>query len=192
MTKFLIKIKYRIFRIFFFLIKCIPRFFFGAFITKYLQNLKMFFLRRCGAKVGKNSFVRHDFFIINPHFLKIGDNSIIGDFARIYNFDLINIGDNVEIGPQLTMLSYDHIIEKPKLLSKQGTINKPIFINNNCYIGANVTILSGVTIREEVIVGAGSLVNRNLESGYIYAGVPVKKLKKISNYIKQNKNKISK
>ena len=58
-------------------------------------------------------------------------------------------------------------------------ISKNVIIASDCYIGANVTILGGVTIGERCIVGSCSLVNKSLEGGYIYAGVPAKKIRKI-------------
>ena len=48
------------------------------------------------------------------------------------------------------------------------------------WIGARVTILSDVKINDRVVIGAGSLVNKNLESGYLYVGTPVLPKKKLS------------
>ena len=59
-------------------------------------------------------------------------------------------------------------------------ISKEIKIGSNIWIGARVIILSGVKIDDRVIIGAGSLVNKNLETGYIYAAVPAEKIKKIN------------
>ena len=52
-------------------------------------------------------------------------------------------------------------------------------IGSDVWIGARVTVLMGAKINNRVVVGAGSLVNKDLESGYIYAGIPAKKIKKI-------------
>ena len=57
----------------------------------------------------------------------------------------------------------------------QGYVLKPIKISSNVWIGNNATIL-GVSIPDNVIVGAGSVVTHDLESGFIYAGNPVKKI----------------
>ena len=57
---------------------------------------------------------------------------------------------------------------------------KPINIGNDCWFGGNVTILPGVTIHDNVVVGAGSVVTHDLESGAIYAGNPAKKIRDIT------------
>jgi len=56
-------------------------------------------------------------------------------------------------------------------------INKKI--GNDCFIGANVTILPGITIGDRVVVGAGSVVTKNVESDTVVCGNPAKVLKKL-------------
>ncbi len=53
----------------------------------------------------------------------------------------------------------------------------PIILERNVWIGANTTILKGVTIGENTVVGAMSLVNKDLHSNTVYAGIPAKKIK---------------
>ena len=69
-------------------------------------------------------------------------------------------------------------------MAYQGTISKEIKIGSDIWIGARVTILSGVKVENRVVIGAGSVVTKNLQSNYIYAGVPVNKIKKISKRIR--------
>ena len=57
---------------------------------------------------------------------------------------------------------------------------KPITIGNDCWFGGNVTILPGVTIQDNVVVGAGSVVTHDLESGAIYVGNPARKIRDIT------------
>lgn len=61
-------------------------------------------------------------------------------------------------------------------------IIKRIIVGNNVYIGAGSIILPGVTIGNNVVIGANSVVTRDLESNYVYAGVPAKKIKSIEEY----------
>lgn len=59
-------------------------------------------------------------------------------------------------------------------------LDDQIIIGRNVWLCANVTVLSGVSIADDIIVGAGSIVTKNLEeSGWIYAGSPAKKIKRI-------------
>jgi len=58
-----------------------------------------------------------------------------------------------------------------------------IKIDDNVFVGANSTILANVHISSNVIIGAGSLVNKDCESGFVYAGVPCKKICTIEQFI---------
>lgn len=58
----------------------------------------------------------------------------------------------------------------------------PITVGDNVYFGCGVIVLPGVTIGSNIIIGAGSIVTKDLESGFVYAGVPAKKIKSIEQY----------
>lgn len=149
-------------------------------ISKILDKVRMKFLILSGSSIGTNSIVREKTFILNPKNLEIGNNSSIGFHSEIYNSELFKIGNNVDIGSQLYINTSNHKYDDPNLpLTKQGTVSKKIIIGSNIWIGARVTILAGTIINDNVIIGAGSIVNKSLESGYLYAGVPVRKIKKI-------------
>ncbi len=150
-------------------------------LGNFLDKVRMKFLVLSGAQIGKNSVVREKTFILDPEKLNIGENSSISFYSEIYNSEEnVSIGDNVDIGSQLYINTSNHKFDNINLpITKQGTISKPISIGSNIWMGARVTILAGVTIEDKVIIGAGSLVNKNLESGFIYAGVPARKIKKI-------------
>lgn len=60
---------------------------------------------------------------------------------------------------------------------------QPITIGDNVFIGYGAIILPGITIGNNVVIGACSVVTRNLESGYVYAGVPAKRIKSVDEYI---------
>ena len=55
------------------------------------------------------------------------------------------------------------------------------------FIGASTVVLPNVSIGDDVIVGANSTVTRSLESGYVYAGTPAKKLCSVEEFIEKNK-----
>ena len=149
-------------------------------LGKRLDKFKMLLLSMSGAKIGLNSTVRSNTFILNSNNLTIGNNSTIGSNSEIFNSTNFYIGDNVDIGTQFYINTENHKFDdSKKFLSKQGVICSEIIIGSDIWIGTRVTILAGVKISDRVIVGACSLVNKDLESGYIYAGVPAKKIKKI-------------
>lgn len=149
-------------------------------IGNLFDNIRMFLLKMSGSKIGYKSVVHANVMIINPDNLEIGKNSSIGSNSEIFNYSKISIGDNVDIGTQLYINTNNHSYKNSLLpLSKQGGVSKEIFIGSDVWIGARVIILSGVTIEKRVVIGAGSVVTKNLESGYVYAGIPAEKIKKI-------------
>lgn len=150
-------------------------------LGKKLDILRMKMLKLSGSIIGNNSVVREKTFILTPENLEIGNDSSIGSNSEIFNSTKITIGDNVDIGSQLYINTDNHKFDDlSKPISKQGVISKEINIGSDIWIGARVTILSGVNIKDRTIIGAGSLVNKDLDSGYIYGGVPAKKIRKIN------------
>jgi len=150
-------------------------------IGNVLDKLRMILLRFSGSKIGKNSYVHPNVMILKPENLIIGENSSIGSSSEIFNYTKFYIGDNVDIGTQFYVNTNNHKIDdKNQLLAYQGGISKEIKIGSDIWIGARVTILSGVQVENRVVIGAGSVVTKILQSDYIYAGVPAKKIKKIS------------
>jgi len=107
----------------------------------------------------------------------IGDNVYIGPNARLSADNVkIKIGDDTIIGPGLHIMAGDHPFDKPGLFyhnSPKG-INKDVTIGRNVWMGVRVTILKGVQIGDSAIVGAGSIVTKNVPSFSIVAGNPAK------------------
>ena len=171
----------KIFFILFSILNLINLHFLFRGLGKIHDSIRMKILRLSGSVLGYNSVVRERVFILKPENLELGDNSSIGSRSEIFNSEKIIIGDNVDIGTQFYINTDNHKFDRTDVpLSKQGVISKEIKIGSNIWIGARVIILSGVKIEDKVIIGAGSLVNKDLETGYIYAGVPAVKVKKIN------------
>ena len=142
-------------------------------IDSFFDIIRVNLLRFCGAKIGTNSSVHPNVMILNPQNLVIGNNSNIGSNSEIFNYSKIIIGDNVDIGTQFYINTNNHNTDNPnKPLAYQGAESKKIEIGSDVWIGARVTILSGVKIQNRVVIGACSLVNKNLPSNGVYAGVP--------------------
>jgi len=95
---------------------------------------------------------------------------------------LIKIGNNVHITKNVTFVNHDGGTLILRYINPSLEITKPITIKDNVYIGINSILMPGIVIENNVIVGAGSIVTKNLESGYVYAGNPAKKIKTIDEY----------
>ena len=134
-------------------------------------------------------FVRGPLFVDYGLFTKIGKNSFFNFNLVILDVCPVTIGDNVFFGPNISIMTALHSLiaeernfyfNKEKGHQTDNEYGKPITIGNNCWIGGNVTILPGVNIHDNVVVGAGSVVTHDLESGALYAGNPAKKIRDIT------------
>lgn len=129
-------------------------FMFRSFFAKIIQKYRNFYFRLQGYTI---------------------ENSVI--LERRLNFDRlykkgIHIGANTLITSQVTILSHDHckrVNNQPLLLDTK--------IGKNCLIGIGAIILPGVNIGDEVIVGAGSVVTKDVPSNCIVAGNPARIIK---------------
>lgn len=92
---------------------------------------------------------------------------------------IVTIGENAFIGPNTTISCASH----PILASERNkgiTLSKPITLGNNVWLGANCTVLGGVTIGDNSIIGAGSVVTKDIPAGVIAVGNPCKVLREIT------------
>lgn len=117
--------------------------------------------------------------------LKIGKN--VGISATSFACKgIIEVGDNVRIGSGCVIHDTDHHSTDPKLRTGKsksadvaGAIKRPVIIKNNVFMGARCIVLKGVTIGENSIIGAGSVVTKNIPDNEIWAGNPAKFIKKL-------------
>lgn len=91
----------------------------------------------------------------------------------------IHVGKNVFIGPGTCISCAGHAVDSKQRAEGIGD-SKPITIKDDVWIGANCTILGGVTIGEGSIVGAGSVVTKDIPAGVIAVGNPCKVLREIT------------
>ncbi|WP_394957567.1 sugar O-acetyltransferase [Scardovia wiggsiae] len=96
----------------------------------------------------------------------------------------ITIGDNVFFGPRVNLLTPYHPIDAETRNSHlEGAL--PITIGNNVWFGGNVTVCPGVVIGDDVVVGAGSVVVKNIPSHSVAAGNPCRMIRSITNKDKE-------
>jgi maltose O-acetyltransferase len=121
--------------------------------------------------------------------LSLGKNVTIMPGAFIdprYSF-LISIGDNCSLSNGVIIVAHD---AAPFKFSNGFTRLGKVEIKENCYIGTNVIILPGVTIGPNVLIAAGSVVNKNIPPNSCVAGVPARVYSKFDDFIQNHKEMI--
>jgi len=144
-------------------------------------------------KLGENVII-HDF--VNLYGCEIGDNSRIGTFVEIqkgarigrnckiqshtFICDGVTIGDGVFIGHNVTFINDrfpSAVRGDGRLQTDEDWVCIPTLVRSGASIGSSVTILCGVTIGENALVGAGSVVTKDVPAGAVVAGNPARVLR---------------
>ena len=116
----------------------------------------------------------------NGAVITIGKNVGMSNCA-LYSRESITIGDNVLLGGGVKIYDTDfHSIEakyRGTPEDKQHTKNNPVVIDDGAFIGAGTIVLKGVHIGKEAVIGAGSVLTKDVPEGEIWAGNPAKKIR---------------
>ncbi len=100
--------------------------------------------------------------------LTIGEHSSIGPYGYVGCSGRITIGKNVMFGPKCSLFAENHVFsDTEKDIKSQGVSQKGITIEDDCWIGSNCIILDGVTIGKGSVIGAGTLVTKNIPAGSV-------------------------
>ena len=91
----------------------------------------------------------------------------------------IYVGDHTMFGPNVVVATAGHPI-LPELRQRGYQYNFPVRIGKNCWIGAGVLIMPGITIGDHVVLGAGSVVTRDIPSRVVAAGNPCRVLREVN------------
>lgn len=136
-------------------------------------------MRRLFRGVGERVYMEPDFRCEFGKNITIGNDVYINFGCTILDCAQVTIGDNTLIGPNVSMYSANHSLDAQERITG-GLIPKEIHVGNRVWIGGNTTILAGVTIGDESVIGAGSVVTRDIPSGVVAAGNPCRVLRKIT------------
>lgn len=142
-------------------------------------------LKEMFASIGENCYIEPPF-----HANHAGRHVHFGN--NVYaNFNLtcvddthIYVGDNTMFGPNVVLATAGHPIDV-SLRSKGYQYNVPIHIGKNCWLGAGVIVLPGVTIGDNTVIGAGSVVTKDIPANVIAVGNPCKVVREINEHDKE-------
>ena len=140
------------------------------------------------ASLGEGSFLQ------GPIAIHYGVHTTIG--KRFFgNFNLtiqddahVTIGNDCNFGPNVTIVTPIHPMlpeERRAMLDEDGEVKhlcyaRPVSIGDDCWLGANVVVCPGVTIGKGCVIGAGSVVTRDIPDGCFAAGVPCRVIREIT------------
>lgn len=110
--------------------------------------------------------------------ITIGERCFIQQCCTFFGRGGIDIGNDVFIGPKVNLITINHDIDPD---NRSATYGRRIVIEDKVWIGINPTILPGVRIGYGSIVGAGSVVTKDVEPMTVVAGNPARVIKKIAN-----------
>ncbi|HAT64752.1 MAG TPA: acyltransferase [Flavobacteriaceae bacterium] len=122
----------------------------------------------------KNSKFEHGVYISDARNLKIGKYVRINE--NVFLQGKITIGDYALIAPNVAIYTQEHVHQDVSLpVVKQGALtHKEVVLKDNVWLGRNVVVLPGITIGEGAIVGANSVVTKDVVPFTIVGGVPAK------------------
>jgi maltose O-acetyltransferase len=129
--------------------------------------------------VKANAFIKQPFYCDYGYNIHIGENFFSNFNFTILDESTVTIGDNVLIGPNVSIYTVNHAVNIEK---RNAGIEyaKPVSIGNNVWIGGDVVILQGVSIGDNSIIGAGSVVTRNIPANVMAAGNPCKVIRELT------------
>lgn len=128
-----------------------------------------------GKKV--NIWVEQPFYFCHGTNIEIGEECYLNFGCSFIDDTKIIIGNKVAFGPSVTIATVGHPIHPEYRRLMYGN---PVTIEDNCWIGANVTICPGVTIGKNSVIGAGSVVTKNIPANSVAVGNPCSVIREIN------------
>jgi len=128
---------------------------------------------------GTGSWIEPPFYCDYGFNIKVGKDFYMNFDCVILDVAPVTIGDNVMCGPKVQLLTATHSLNADERNFSGTELGKPIIIGNRVWIGAGVIVCPGVTIGDEAVIGAGSVVTRDIPPGVFAAGNPCRVIKNI-------------
>lgn len=145
--------------------------------TQFDEQQKL--LREIFGKTGEHIFVVQPFYCDYGYNIEAGDGFFMNGNCTILDCAKVIFGKNVLVGPNCGFYAVGHPIvadERNNYLE----FALPITIGNDVWIGGSTVILPGVTIGDNTVIGAGSVVTKDIPSGVVAAGNPCKVIRPIT------------
>lgn len=145
--------------------------------TDDLAGRQSILLDLCGS-IGAGATITRPFFCEYGTHLTIGHRFFANTGLVALDCAPIDIGDDVQIGPNVQLLTPTHPIA-PDVRRARWEAAHPIAIGDNVWIGGGAILLGGVTVGNDSVIGAGSVVTRDVPAGVVVVGNPASVLREV-------------
>ena len=115
------------------------------------------------------------------HFVHFGKNIYANFNLTLVDDTHIYVGDTTMFGPNVTIATAGHPI-LPELREQAYQYNMPVHIGKNCWLGAGVIVMPGVTIGDNTVIGAGSVVTKDIPANVVAVGNPCRVMREIGEH----------
>ena len=115
------------------------------------------------------------------HFVHFGKNIYANFNLTLVDDTHIYVGDSTMFGPYVTIATAGHPI-LPELREQAYQYNMPVRIGKNCWLGAGVIVMPGVTIGDNTVIGAGSIVTKDIPANVVAVGNPCRVMREIGEH----------
>ena len=135
-------------------------------------------LRELLGEVGEGSDVRPPFFCDYGYNVKLGSGVFLNFNCVILDVVAVMIGDRVQIGSSVQILAADHPLD-PQTRATGAENGRPVAIEDDVWIGSGAILCPGVTVGRGSVIGAGSVVTREIPAGVLAVGNPCRVLREL-------------
>lgn len=137
-------------------------------------------IREILGKVGENCIVEQPLFCTYGYNTTLGDNVFINVNCKLMDSGKITIGNNVFVAPNVCIITEEHTLDVKRRI--QGLeYTHPVTIGNNVWICTGALILPGVTIGDNSVIGAGSVVTKDIPPNSLAVGNPCRVIRTLEN-----------
>lgn len=146
------------------------------------QEKRQTLLKEMFAEIGEDCYIEPPFHANwGGHHCHFGRNVYANFNLTCVDDTHIYVGDYTMFGPNVTIATAGHPL-CPELREQVYQYNMPVRIGRNCWLGAGVIIVPGITIGDNVVIGAGSIVTKDIPDNVIAVGNPCKVLREINEH----------
>ncbi len=135
-------------------------------------------IRELLGKVGENCTVEQPLFCTYGYNTTLGDNCFLNVNCKLMDSGYITIGNNVFIAPNVCIVTEEHAMDVPQRLEGLEYTH-PVTIGDNVWICTGAVILPGVTIGADSVIGAGSIVTKDIPPKSLAVGNPCKVIRSL-------------